>query len=219
MDADAGIGQSRPDRFGEPRPPAAPRSGASHRHPVRALHLDPHDPPRRWRRIGPPERPPLEAVLVPGRARLVGALGESSVVAACVLALVGWGVWSGRMSLGLAVELWVGAVALTVVWRFLVADAGPPVAAGADWVGDPTSWLPIYELTRVDAAPARNSDGDDLRGTVALTLWQDERGIMLDMALLQSNPALWDLVYQGLLASIAAGAELSEDARQALRQP
>jgi hypothetical protein len=218
MDADAGIGQSRPDRFGEPRPPAAPRSGASYRHPVRVLHLDPHDPARRWRRIGPPERPPLEAVLVSGRARLVGAVWESSVVAVCALALAGWGVWSGRMWLGLAVGLGA-AVALTVLWRFLVADVGPPVAAGADWVGGPSVWLPLYELTRIDAAPARNTAGDDLPGTVALTLWQGTRGIMRDMALLQSNPALWDLVYQGLLASIAAGAELSEDARQALRQP
>src|ERR671930_1709467 len=116
MGADAEIrpGSSRPDRFGEPRPPAAPRSGASYRHPVRVLHLDPHDPPGRWRRIGPPERPPLEVVLVPGRVQLAGAAVESSFVALVCGGLFGWAVWTDWMSLWLAVVLWLGLVGLTV---------------------------------------------------------------------------------------------------------
>lgn len=81
-----------------------------------------------------------------------------------------------------------------------------------------SNWNDRFTVPRADTA--RNQDGDELPGTVALSLWHGpDEAISLDMALLQSNPALWDLVYQGLLASIAAGAELTDNARQALRQP
>lgn len=219
-DAESRPGPSRPDRFGEPRPPAAPRSGSSYRHPVRVLHLDPHDPPRRWRRVGPHGRPPLEVVLVPARVRLAGAALESGLYALIGGAVLGWAAWTDWMPPWLAVVVWLGIVGLMVLWRSLDADVSPPVLAGADWVGRSTLWVPLYELTRLGADTARNQDGDELPGTVALSLWHGpDEAISLDMALLQSNPALWDLVYQGLLASIAAGAELTDNARQALRQP
>lgn len=223
MGADAEIrpGSSRPDRFGQPRPPAAPRSGMSYRYPVRVLHLDPHAPSRRWRRIGPrDERPALELVFVPARAQVATAAVDSSPVALLCAGAFGWAAWVDWMPVWVAVVLWLGLVGLSVLWRWLVCDASPPVAAGADWVGTSALWVPLYELTLVEAEAARNGDGDDIPGTVALTFWHGPKtAIVLDMALLQSNPALWDLVYQGVLASIAAGAELTEDARQALRQP
>lgn len=222
MGADAEIrpGPSRPDRFGEPRPPAAPRSGASYRHPVRVLHLDPHDPPRRWGRIGPHGRPPLEVVLAPARVRLASAAVDSGLYALMLGALFGWGVWTDWIPLWLAVVLWLGIVGLIVLWCWFATDVTPELVAGADWVGRSTLWVPLYELTRLEAETARNGDGDEIPGTVALALWHGpEKAILLDIALLQSNPALWDLVYQGVIASIAAGAELTEDARQALRLP
>ncbi|WP_156994437.1 hypothetical protein [Pseudonocardia acaciae] len=216
----AGAEIRRPDRFGEPRPPAAPRSGMSYRYPVRALHLDPRAPSRRWRRIGPPDRPALELVLVPTRAQFATAAVESSPVALLCVGAFGWAAWVDVIPVWVAVVLGLGLVGLTVLWRWLVSDASAPVAAGADWVGTSALWVPLYELTLVEAEAAQNGDGDDIAGTVALALWHGpETVIVLDMALLQSNPALWDLVHQGVLASIAAGAELTEDARQALRQP
>ncbi|WP_028935070.1 hypothetical protein [Pseudonocardia spinosispora] len=214
----------RPDAFGEPRPPAAPRrSDASYRHPAEVIHLDPRQPRRRWQ-IGPAERPALEAVVVSGRARLVAAAWESSWVAAVSVFVFVFFV--GFRDLPVSTGLWllVVPVVLSLWWRWRAcrSEFPPPVVAGSDWVGPRrgrrSGWLPLYELTLVGAAEQRDSTGEPIPGAVALVLMAGERGGMwLELDLLQTNPALWDLVYQGVAASIAAGAEVTEEGRQALR--
>lgn len=220
-DARSGCGPSRPDAFGQPRPPAALRSGAPYRHATRLWHLDPHRPQRRWC-IGPPRRPPLEAAAVARLARLTEAALESAWFIVCYVILYAYFNWRSHW-----VGMWwilLAFTVLTVLWRWLViaSEFSPPIVAGSDWVGmgrggRRSVWLPLYELSQVHARRARDSDNEPIPGTVVLILTCDERGELdLELRLLQANPALWDLVYQGLTSSIAAGAKLTDQARRAL---
>lgn len=161
--------------------------------------------------------------MVPWRVRLAEAGWETAGLGLVVL--VGFGLylwWSGMDWVGLA-WIWVGAVVLIFLWRYAVSDVPAPVVAGSDWVGTAygrgSRVVPLYELTRIDAAPDVDGDGEPVAGTTALALQagNPRYALEVDLALLQANPALWDLVYQGITSSVHAGAELTPAAREALR--
>jgi hypothetical protein len=193
----------------------------SYRHPTQVLHLDPHRPPRRWC-IGPDGHPPLEAVVVPRRVRLVGAAQEAAGISVVLLVLMLLGMWLADYQLNPTGWVFAVSVVLLFVWRYAVADIPPTIVAGSDWVGAAgrrSWWVPLYELTRIDGGPARDHEGEPITGATDLTLWAASgQGLQVELGLLQANPALWDLVHQGLVASVASGAEVTEAGRQVLRR-
>lgn len=159
---------------------------------------------------------------MPRRVRLAEAGWETVGMGLVLLVLLGLYLWWSGMGLATMAWIWVGAVALIFLWRYAVSDVPAPVVAGSDWVGTAfgrgSRVVPLYELTRIDAAPARDGDGEPVPGTTALTLRAADprHALRVDLAMLRANPALWDLVHQGITSSVHAGADLTPNARAAL---
>lgn len=100
------------------------------------------------------------------------------------------------------------AVIVAVGW---LLPAGHKIAAGADWLNTRGGIVKTYELTEIT-----------VRGTAAggyhIEL-RDRDGGEADTALdfLYDNPDLWDLVYNGIRHSVAAGAATTPLTRRKLR--
>lgn len=219
------IHSGQPDPLGRPRPPTAPRSGVKYWYPTRALHLDPRQPPDHWR-IGPPDRPPLEAVVVPRWARLTEAVYHAAVPGLLVLVVYLPLLWAHHWDMPLLI-LWIflGWIGVMFLWSLVFSDvpAEVPLVAGSDWVGsasgDASVVVPLYELTRIHVTRTYNEltpNGNALQLVPGGRPGYD-RELAVELALVQANPALWDLVYQGIIASVAAGAELTPRARDFLQ--
>lgn len=88
------------------------------------------------------------------------------------------------------------------------------LSVGAVWVQDRWQWVNMYELTRIRFA---------VNGVNRVLRLDDSSGRTLDPLDLrdaQANPAMWDLIYNGILHSVASGnCEISEKARAVLRLP
>lgn len=191
----------RPDRWtGEPRPPRAPRKESS------ADGATPFDRERKGR----PAPAGLGAVLEWNQesgadATKAGAIGMGLVVAFFTVrdGGVGW------MSDWIA---WLYAAFAGVVmwWAYLKHW----VAAGADWVQQKKKWVNTYELTLV-------REGVFAAVNRGITLIDaDGRRVDLNLKPVQSNPAMWDLVYNGIRHSVVSGdCEISESTCRMLDIP
>lgn len=82
-------------------------------------------------------------------------------------------------------------------------------AAGADWLKTQHGWVMTYELTEVEM---------HLNGTSLDLFLRDSsgRGTNNQIANLQNDQDLWDLVYNGIRHSVANGAKTNGYARGAL---
>lgn len=160
---------------------------------------------------------------MPARARAGEAVSVTAGVSVFYLVAVGLFVWLADMGWGDAAWTWVGLVVATFLWRFAATGVPEPVVAGSDWLGVGSGRgfraVPLYELTVVDAGPDHDLDGPPIEGTTALRLRtaNPREAVVVDLAMMETNPALWDLVYQGIRASVDAGAELTAEARAVLR--
>lgn len=88
---------------------------------------------------------------------------------------------------------------IVVVTAALIAwnVRGTYLAAGADWFQSRRHWVRIYELTSIKYTTKP--------GGFSLFLQDGQGGRAgCDLHELQSNPALWDLVYNGILHSVAS---------------
>lgn len=74
---------------------------------------------------------------------------------------------------------------------------GAYFAAGADWLQSRRHWVRVYELASIKYITKPGGFS---------VLLQDSQGGSAggDLRDLQSNPALWDLVYNGILHSVAS---------------
>ncbi|MGH3519497.1 MAG: hypothetical protein ACRDQ7_19175 [Haloechinothrix sp.] len=85
-------------------------------------------------------------------------------------------------------------------------------SAGADWLqiqrirwgATRGNYVKLYELAKIDAYYGG--------GNIFLTLWDGERGTEQSFHDLQQDRRIWDLIYNGILHSVAAGAEVSRRA-------
>ena len=132
------------------------------------------------------------------------------VVMVAVLALYGtaqnrgleWMSWWGYWAI-MGVSSW---------FMYLTGDRW--TAAGASWVQKQNSWVDTYHLTRIRVYVGRDirslsfgdTHGNELRS--------------LSLAQIQANPDLWDLVYNGILHSVASGnCDIDAKTRQILKIP
>lgn len=188
----------RPDPVtGEPRPPHAPRHGDH-----------PDGRPRATRAARPKPPPGCGPTLewhVEGRT---SALAVAAVALAVMI-----GVITAFSGTG-----WVGS---WVVWLILLGGAGlmyyglagRTYAAGADWLRR-HGWVDTYRLHQIELHA--------LQGSVSLTLRDDAGGALsIDLRDLQSHQPMWDLVYNGMLHSVAGGTtvHVNDYARAALGLP
>lgn len=85
------------------------------------------------------------------------------------------------------------------------------VLAGARWVQERDKWVSTYELVTIRSTTV---------GLNRATKLIDAQGnkIVLILRNAQANPALWDLVYNGIVHSVASGScDISRAARRILR--
>lgn len=177
---------------GEPRPPRAPIHGKSSDRAHSRTALTPRPP----RNCGPT----LESYVVSNTTAWSG--GISMIVLFVVFFTIFYGLswmsiwWTWLLILGSA-----GAIVFTIHGTFC--------AAGADWLRTRNGWVNTYELTKIEM---------HLNGTSLDLFLKDSsgRGTNNQIADLQANRKLWDLVYNGLKHSVVNGAQVNGYARGAL---
>ncbi|MGH3389345.1 MAG: hypothetical protein ACRDOO_10755 [Actinomadura sp.] len=106
---------------------------------------------------------------------------------------------------------WLIVLGLSVLGVLFVAWGSGGEAAGTDWLRDGKNWIKTYELKDIQLGVPRSKD------TLVLTD-VNSRKIGMSLMRIQTNPDLWDLVYNGMLHSVYYnGATINERAREKLR--
>ncbi|WP_275294958.1 hypothetical protein [Amycolatopsis sp. La24] len=198
----------RPDReTGEPFPP----HGLSYfRGGEAASEHDVHRESRLAHRPDPP--PGLGPVLAWHRESRRGKIALILTSAAILIAgtLVISLFHRGGLGILTAWPIW----AVIVVAVFLISSPFSyfTYAAGADWLMvertrwgvKSRAWIDTYELTKIDAAYGGT--------TFHLWLYDKDMGLTRSSEELQRDRRIWDLVYNGILHSVANGAQVSNQA-------
>jgi hypothetical protein len=209
-----------PDPSGQPRPPAAPRvEGPWHgeRYRLRTAHHQAADKLS----VAPTGHgdPLLESAAArPPSGRRTAALGAVYAVlpVTVLIALIAWFTAGDRVGAYLVVAAVVAAVAVLVFWynasdTTVVLRAGARVVAEVDTDGAGID-LPIYELRSAGVT-------DSPRGLALRLVGPNGQRLTLPFGLLEANQQLWDLVYNGIRHSEAAGAEVDARTRELLALP
>jgi hypothetical protein len=93
----------------------------------------------------------------------------------------------------------------------VVLRAGARAVSEVDVDGDGID-LPLYELRSISVK-------ESSRGLSLRLVGPDKRRLTLPFGLLEANQRLWDLVYNGIRHSEAAGAEIDTRTRELLALP
>ncbi len=158
-----------------------------------------------------PAPPPIEfgATLEVAQPRFGDRFG-ASIAIPVLFAVYGTVIWGGFEW----VHHWFNWV-LLVSFSLLVHRGNDRwTAAGATWLQKHTSWVDTYQLTEVHLRASR---------TNKQLFFRDAHGRNIDhmrIAQIQANPAVWDLVFNGILHSVAAGnCNIDADTRKYLKIP
>jgi hypothetical protein len=209
-----------PDPSGQPRPPAAPRvEGAWHgeRYQLTVRHHQVAD----QLFVGPTgqRHPLLESVGArPPSGRRTAAFGAVYAVlpVTVLIAILLWFTTDGGAGVYLILVAVAAVVALLFFWRnasgaTVVLRAGARAVAEVDIDGSGLE-LPLYELRSISVR-------DTSRGNALRIVGPNKQRLTFPFGLLEANPQLWDLVYNGIRHSEAAGAEIDARTRQLLALP
>jgi hypothetical protein len=208
-----------PDLSGQPRPPVAPRIEGAWQGDRYRLTVGHHQVADQLF-VGPTGRshPLLESVAAnpPGGLR-IAVLGAVFAVAPVTVALAIF-FWLTAEDLGvyLILAAVVAAVAVLFFWRN-ASDTTVVLRAGARAVAEVNTYgsgldLPLYELRSIRVM---NSP----RGRALRIVGPDRQRLTLPFGMLEANQQLWDLVYNGIRHSEAAGAEIDTRTRELLALP
>ncbi|WP_226435131.1 MULTISPECIES: hypothetical protein [Rhodococcus] len=109
---------------------------------------------------------------------------------------------------------WYWTIVVTFSWIIFRACGNSWSAAGATWVQWRSSWVDTYHLTRIQFSAdgyARVLRLKDVHGNTIHSFKIHD---------LQANPDLWDLVYNGILHSVASGnCDIDAKTRRVLKIP
>jgi hypothetical protein len=188
---------------GMPRPPAAPLDnswGRSHRRPTDRATSSPAPPAG--------QGPALE--WIPRSWRSLRHYFVLYVILLIgFLTLKNWGItWFGDWVLWLTVLI-LSALGAAATW------ASDDMEAGADWFKYGKSWVKTYELTAIRLEKAWGSDRLELKDAHG-------RAVSIQILGIQTNPDLWNLVYNGILHSVHYGGAVANEravARLRLDEP
>lgn len=107
-------------------------------------------------------------------------------------------------------KTWIFALVFSFLVSLFVVWAMAGLAAGSDWVRYGREWVKTYELTEIKLGEPRSPNWLVLKDA-------DDREFSMGLMMLQSNPELWDLVYNGMLHSVHhSGAIVNDGARERL---
>jgi hypothetical protein len=210
-----------PDPSGQPRPPTAPRIEGpwqDERYRLKTAHHQVAD----TLFVAPTGQgdPLLETAAArrPPGGRRMAALGAVYAVApvTVVLAIVLWFISWDRVSAYLILAAVAAVAAVLAFWNnaantTVVVRAGARAVAEVDRDGAGLD-LPLYELRAISVT-------DSSRGLSLRLLGPNKARLTLPFGLLEANQQLWDLVYNGIRHSEAAGAEIDARTRQLLGLP
>ncbi|MEV0947129.1 hypothetical protein [Rhodococcus sp. NPDC049939] len=186
---------------GEPRPPAAPRRESSANVATPTDHAPRKAPPA-------PEGlgPTLEWSQFATGHRVQAAVIMPALCAAFVTVKEGGFGWTGNWSYWLLMAL----TGTFFYWR----TGCEWMAAGAVWVQDGPDWVNTYELVRIRFSV------DGLRRVLRIEDAEGRKIHSFGLRDVQSNPQMWNLVYNGILHSVASGnCDISRKARKVLQIP
>lgn len=117
------------------------------------------------------------------------------VVIVCIMWLIG-----GESPIGWMPHWYVWLFGVIIAAPFAWSKFNNRVIAGADWLsnGKNQEWLDLYDLKTVTVS---------FMGTNYYLKLEDRRGENYDITLfeLERKPRIWDLVYNGILHSVAHG--------------
>ena len=210
-----------PNPSGQPRPPAAPRVEGPWQDERYGLEIGHHQVTDGLfvtrSGTGPPVLESTSVTRPPGRWR-GAALGAVYMVApvAVVVAIALWFTAEDRAS---AYLIAAAVVVVVAVLAFGYNASDPTVVlhtsalavAEVDTDGDGVG-LPLYELRTIRVM-------DSPRGLALRLVGPNAQRLTLPFGLLEANPQLWDLVYNGIRHSDAAGAEIDPGTRRQLHLP
>lgn len=172
-----------PDReSGEPRPPQAPTIGIPGAGDSETDERHRPKPP-------PGQGPVLEWYLGSWRQVRFVVIVWPLVMGTVLTAGAGAFWWVG--------EWWAWLFVILPVGLFGWYEKVRNMSAGADWLVMNRKWVRTYELVAVNVTPAGIKYDLELKDT-------EGRWMHASMPNLQSNPALWALVYNGILHSAHA---------------
>ncbi|MEV0947128.1 hypothetical protein [Rhodococcus sp. NPDC049939] len=186
---------------GEPRPPTAPRRVTS---AVETTPTDrtPRKPPPAPEGLGPT----LEWSQFAPKHSMQAAVGLPAFCAALITLEEGGFDWTSDWGYWLLAAL-TGAF---MYWRV----GQEWMAAGAVWVQEGPKWVNTYELVRIRFSV------DGLRRVLRLKDAEGREIHSFRLRDVQSNPQMWNLVYNGILHSVASGnCDISNKARKVLQIP
>lgn len=194
----------RPDAItGEPRPPRAPRSFGG----------DDVTPSDRTPRSRPPLPEGKGPMLEWRQETPRSALWAGVVTALIVLGLPTANSWSFAWMLKPSwAFFWV--LSLGGGWLMYKIFSNVWLAAGATWLQNGRYWVDVYQLTEIKVKAAGVNQMLRLKDSVGREIGS------LKLGDVQRNQALWDLVYNGILHSVASGAATpSKGTREILKLP
>lgn len=140
-----------------------------------------------------------------------GLFGVAVVLVMCFLTVRG-ALTADSTAFGWATHwqiwLFLAIAGLFMVW---LGGKATRLAAGADWFMKDTVLVKTYELTSVRLGKSWDKDGE--------VIFHDRHGhdVQVDLGTLRVNHNLWDLVYNGIVHSVAAGASVDAVTIQKLR--
>ncbi|WP_232320310.1 hypothetical protein [Rhodococcus sp. WMMA185] len=106
--------------------------------------------------------------------------------------------------------IWMALISAFMYWR----TGCEWMAAGSVWVQDGPDWINTYELVRIRFSV------DGLRRVLRIEDSEGRKIHSFGLRNAQSNPLMWDLVYNGILHSVASGnCDISNKARKVLQIP
>lgn len=186
----------KPDPLtGEPHPPSAPREWKGH--PGEA-ERDPH-------RVGewPKSQGPLLECYTPNQRSKIATGLAGMVMMAAGITLINTGFdWLTSW------WAWFCILAFGAFGYFSYRNA--TCAAGAEWFSHGKHWVRQYELTTVKITMRFSN-------RYLRLIDCDGRKVTVFLGDVQQNQRLWDLVYNGIVHSVASGAETNWIARRALK--
>ncbi|MGH3387447.1 MAG: hypothetical protein ACRDOO_01050 [Actinomadura sp.] len=105
---------------------------------------------------------------------------------------------------------WLAILVLSTLGMLFTVWGDGGLAAGADWLLYRKEWIKTYELASIKLGVPRSRDTLILKDG-------DGRKFSMGLKMLQDNPEIWDLVYNGMLHSAHHGrATVNDCARERL---
>ncbi|WP_138841315.1 hypothetical protein [Rhodococcus pyridinivorans] len=185
---------------GEPRPPRAPR--IYHGTEYTPLDRNPRNPPDAPEHLGPT----LEWL----QPTLRDQYGDAAMLAG-LLAVFGT-ISAGGFSWVL--EWWAWGLLALFPWIMFRASGNHWTAAGVSWMQWRGSWVDTYKLTRIQFS------ADGYSRVLRLKDAHGNEIHSFKISEIQRNPDLWDLVYNGILHSVASGhCDIDAKTRRILKIP